>query len=194
MKAVILLSPGIDSPVAAYLMKRQGLELVGLNFFTNSHKAVDKIVKKLGIRKVYCIGHKNILNEISQKTNPRYTCILCKRFMYRIAEKIAKKEKAMFIITGENLGQVASQTLDNLAVLDNVTKMPILRPLLCFDKNETIKIAKQVGTYELSENRKCLFVPRHPATKAKLKIIKQEESKLNIIRIIDGALLNHNFK
>ena len=86
---------------------------------------------------------------------------------------------------GENLGQVASQTLDNLAVLDNAVKIPVLRPLLCFDKNETIKIAKEIKTYELSENKKCLFVPRHPATKAKIEIIKKEESKLDVKNIIN---------
>lgn len=194
MKAVILLSPGIDSPVAAHMMKEKGLELIGLNFFIGDHKAVDKIAQKLEINKVYHISHKEILTEIKNNTNPKYACILCKRMMYRIAEALAKKEKAEFIVTGENLGQVASQTLDNLTVLDNAINMPILRPLLCFDKNETIKIAKQIGTYELSENKKCLFVPRHPATKARLEIVEKEELKLNIIKIINEALLNHNFK
>ncbi len=100
--------------------------------------------------------------------------------MYRIAEKLAENEKVKFIITGENLGQVASQTLDNLAVLDNAINLPILRPLLCFDKNEIIDIAKSINTYELSENKKCQFVPRHPSTKAKLEIIEREELKLDI--------------
>jgi len=185
MKAIILLSPGIDSPVAAHLMQKQGLELIGLNFFMDNHNAVDKIAKKLGISKIYHIHHKKILDEIKQKTNPKYTCLLCKRVMYRIAEKLAKKENAKFIITGENLGQVASQTLDNLAVLDNVINMPILRPLLCFDKNEIIDIAKNINTYELSENKKCLFVPRHPSTKAKLEIIEKEESKLDLNKILN---------
>ena len=187
MKAVILLSPGIDSPVAAHLMKEKGLNLIGLNFFIGNHKAVDKIAEKLGIEKVFCISHKEILSEIKNNTNPKYACLLCKRVMYRIAEALAKKEKAEFIVTGENLGQVASQTLDNLAVLDNAINMPILRPLLCFDKNETIKIAKQIGTYELSENKKCLFVPRHPATKARLEIVEKEESKLDVKKIINEA-------
>ena len=187
MKAVILLSPGIDSPVAAHLMKEKGLNLIGLNFFIGNHKAVDKIAEKLGIEKVFCISHKEILSEIKNNTNPKYACLLCKRVMYRIAEALAKKEKAEFIVTGENLGQVASQTLDNLAVFDNAINMPILRPLLCFDKNETIKIAKQIGTYELSENKKCLFVPRHPATKARLEIVEKEESKLDVKKIINEA-------
>lgn len=185
MKAVILISPGIDSPVAAHMMKEKGINLIGLNFFMNNHKAVDKIAKKLGISNIHYINHKEILNEIKQKTNPKYTCLLCKRIMYKIAEKLAKKENAEFIITGENLGQVASQTLDNLAVLDEAIKTNVLRPLLCFDKNETIKIAKQIGTYELSENKKCLFVPRHPSTKAKLNIIKKEESKIDVKNILN---------
>ncbi|MBU1204540.1 MAG: hypothetical protein KKA61_00445 [Nanoarchaeota archaeon] len=185
MKAIILLSPGIDSPVAAHMMKKKGLELIGLNFFINNHNAVDKIAKKLGISNIHHISHKEILTEIKNKTNPKYTCLLCKRMMYRIAEKLAKKQNAKFIITGENLGQVASQTLDNLAVLDNAVKIPILRPLLCFDKNEIIDIAKNIKTYGLSENKKCLFVPRHPSTKAKLEIIKKEESKLDLNKILN---------
>jgi len=184
MKAIILLSPGIDSPVAAHMMKEKGISLVGLNFFTTNHKAVDKIAKKLGISNIHYISHKEILTQIKNNINQKYTCIICKRIMYRIAEKIAKKQNAKFIITGDNLGQVASQTLDNLAVLDNVIKTPILRPLLCFDKNEIIDIAKNINTYELSENKKCLFVPRHPSTKAKLEIIEKEESKLDLNNIL----------
>ncbi len=186
MKAVILLSPGIDSPVAAHLMKEKGLELIGLNFFMDNHNAVDKIAKKLGIKKVHYISHKEILTQIKNNTNPKYTCLLCKRMMYRIAENLAKKENAKFIVTGENLGQVASQTLDNLAVLDNAVNTPILRPLLCFDKNEIIDIAKNISTYGLSENKKCLFVPRHPSTKAKLEIIEKEEPELDIKSIINS--------
>jgi len=186
MKVIILLSPGIDSPVAAHLMQKQGLELIGLNFFINNHKAVDKIAKKLGISNIHYISHKEILTQIKNNINPKYTCIICKRIMYKIAEKLAKKENAKFIITGDNLGQVASQTLDNLAVLDNAINLPILRPLLCFDKNEIIKIAKSINTYELSENKKCQFVPRHPSTKAKLEIIEKEELKLDIKSIINS--------
>ncbi len=185
MKVIILLSPGLDSPVAAHMMKDKGLEIIGLNFFMDNHNAVDKIAKKLGISNIHYISHKEILTEIKNKTNPKYTCLLCKRVMYRIAEKLAKKENAKFIVTGENLGQVASQTLDNLAVLDNAINMPILRPLLCFDKNEIIDIAKNINTYELSENKKCLFVPRHPSTKAKLEIIEKEESKLDLNKILN---------
>ena len=190
MKAIILLSQGIDSPVAAYLMQKQGLKLIGLNFFINNHRAVDKIAKKLEISNVHYISHKEILTKINNNINPKYTCIICKRIMYRIAENIAKKENAKFIITGENLGQVASQTLDNLAVLDNAVKIPVLRPLLCFDKNEIVKIAKEIKTHDLSENKKCPFVPRHPSTRAKLEVIKKEESKLDVKNIIN----NHNFK
>ncbi len=109
MKAIILLSSGIDSPVAAYLMQKQGLELIGLNFVLEKSKNIEKILKKLGIKKVYYINHKEILTQIKNNTNPKYTCILCKRVMYRIAEKLAKKQNAKFIITGENLGQVASK-------------------------------------------------------------------------------------
>ena len=112
--------------------------------------------------------------------------------MYRIAEKIAQKEKCDFLITGENLGQVASQTLDNLKVLDDATKMIVLRPLLCNDKNDTIKIAKQIGTYDISIEHKdgCPFVPRKPLTKAKLEKVKAQEEKLNIQKMVDDSIKN----
>ncbi|MDD5087094.1 MAG: hypothetical protein PHV16_05065 [Candidatus Nanoarchaeia archaeon] len=181
MKAIILLSHGIDSPVAAYLMQKKGLELIGVNFFTTSYKDVEIIAKKLGIKKIHYIDHKNILSEIKNNTHPKYTCILCKRMMYRIAEKIAEKENAKFIVTGENLGQVASQTLDNLAVLEEAVEIPVLRPLLCLDKEEIVNIAKEIETYNLAKNVKCPFVPKRPATKADLKTIKREEMKLKVI-------------
>ncbi len=184
MKAVILLSYGIDSPVAAYLMQEKVLELIGVNFFTTDHKDIEIIAKKIGIKKVHYIDHKNILSQIKNNTHPKYTCILCKRMMYRIAEKIAEKENAKFIVTGENLGQVASQTLDNLAVLEEAVEIPVLRPLLCLDKEEIVSIAKEIETYNLAKNIKCPFVPTRPVTKADLIKTKQQETKINIKKLI----------
>ncbi len=186
MKAVALISTGIDSPVAAYIMKKKGLEIIGLNLSSGDETAVKHICKKIGIKKLYTAFHTPILKEIKEKTDQDLICVLCKRMMYRIAEKIAKKEKASFIITGENLGQVASQTLDNLAVLSQATSLEILRPLLCFDKNEIIAIAKKIKTYELAQNIRCPFVPKHPATKASLERVQKQESKINIETAADA--------
>jgi thiamine biosynthesis protein ThiI len=104
--------------------------------------------------------------------------------MYRIAEKIAEKENAKFIVTGENLGQVASQTLDNLAVLEEAVDIPVLRPLLCLDKEEIVNIAKEIRTYSLAKNIKCPFVPGRPATKAALKKTREEELKIDTKNLI----------
>ena len=114
--------------------------------------------------------------------------------MYRIAEVIAKKNNIQYLITGENLAQVASQTLTNMAVLNQAVKIKILRPLLGFDKNETIKIAREIDTFDISSQKSagCPFVPKHPATKAQLKVVEQEESKLNLKEIIKNNL--DNFK
>ena len=112
--------------------------------------------------------------------------------MYRIAEKIAEKEDADFIITGENLGQVASQTLDNLAANRKAVKTEIVRPLLSWDKQETMNLAKEIGTYEISIEKapSCPFVPKHPATKAKLDDVLYEEKRIDIKKLIKQAISN----
>ena len=203
MRGLLLISSGIDSPVAGYLMIKKGVEIIAVHFNNlkeeddKSLRTTKRLVKKLSQIankriKLYIIqNHKN-QRQIMDNTNRRFQCVLCKRLMYRIAERIAKKEKCDFLITGENLGQVASQTLDNLRVLDYATKMIVLRPLLCNDKNDTIKIARQIGTYEISiEHRDtCAFVPKRPLTKAKLERVRMQEERLNIQRMIDDSIRN----
>ncbi len=119
-------------------------------------------------------------------------CVLCKRFMLRIAEQIAQKEKAKAIVTGDNLGQVASQTLDNLAIVSEAAGILILRPLLCFDKEDIIKKAKEIGSYEISilpSEMYCFSVlPKHPATKAQLVEVKKEEAKINLEASVDKTI------
>ena len=140
--------------------------------------------------KLYIIKHGFIDQaEIIKKCERRYTCVLCRRMMFRIASAIAKIEKADFLITGENLGQVASQTLDNLVVVTDVVKIPILRPLLTYDKQEIMDLAKEIGTYDLSilPSNNCSAVPNKPATSAKLDKILEEEKKINIKNLIDKA-------
>ncbi|MDI6738018.1 MAG: hypothetical protein QME12_05910 [Nanoarchaeota archaeon] len=130
--------------------------------------------------KMYIVNHGNNQQEIMKKTTSRYRCVLCKRLMFRIAEKIAVNEKADFIITGDNLGQVASQTLQNMAVIESVIKILVLRPVLCNDKVETIKIAKEIGTYDISIQASscCGALPDNPVTKAKRDNVEREEGKL----------------
>ncbi|MGM5482453.1 MAG: hypothetical protein ACQESF_03245 [Nanobdellota archaeon] len=184
MKGIVLLSSGIDSPVAAYLINSKGVELLFLNLSLS--KNLNKNVHEL----------KNIISEDAQlvqkdfspklgeisKLNSKYTCLLCKRAMLKEAEKLAKKNSADFIVTGDNLGQVASQTLENLEVVDSAVDIPVLRPLLCMDKQEIIDIARKIGTYETSikENKTCPFLPSAPVTKAKLNFVKKQENYLNI--------------
>ena len=193
MKGLLLLSGGIDSPVAGHLMKKKGVELLAVHFslepFTDNSPEIKSIelAKKIGIKKLYVIKQGDAHSEIVEKCEHKYYYILGRRLMWRIAEKIAEKEKCDFLVTGENLGQVGSQTLDNMAVTDNAVKMKILRPILCNDKSETIDIAKQIGTYELSSGPEmcCVLGPRHPATKSTVGIIEEQEKKLDIKRLIN---------
>ena len=182
MKVLSLLSTGIDSPVTTHLVSKK-FTVHALHFkASNNIEKVKTLCKKLKIKKLYLINHNKILKQITDKCNNRYTCVLCKRIMYKIAEQIAKKQDYKYLVTGENLGQVCSQTLENLANLDKAVKIKVLRPLLCKDKQEIIDIAKKIGTYDISiiNQSRCKFVPKHPTTKSNLKIIEQEEQKLNL--------------
>ena len=154
MKGLLLLSSGIDSPVAGKLMIDKGVEVVALHFVfhhdEHEEKKVFDLAKKVNVKELFFAELRNAHDAYSEKCNPRYTCIFCKRMMLRIAEKLAEREKCDFLITGENMGQVASQTLDNMAVIQQAVKIKVLQPLLGFDKNDTIKIARKFETYEMS--------------------------------------------
>jgi len=201
MKGIVLLSDGIDSPVASYLMLKKNVDLVFVNVSNSKNNTKEEKIKKLisvlskkfsKELKVYFINYYDVQKEFSENCTRRFQCILCKRTMYRMAEKIAQKENADFLVTGENLGQVASQTLKNMIVLSKAVKIPVIRPLLCFEKNDSIKIAKEIGTYEISiQNASdCPFVPSNPATRAKIEIIEREEKKLDIEKLIGNAIEN----
>jgi len=199
MKGISLLSDGIDSPVASYLMLKKEMELVFVNFRNSKSKEGEERVKRLlkilaekfnKELKIYFIDIEAAQKEFAKNCNRRFQCIFCKRIMYRIAESIAEKEKADFLVSGDNLGQVASQTLQNMYVLSKAVKINILRPLLCFEKNESVNIAKQIGTYETSiENKaKCPFVPSNPSTRAKLEVIEKEEKRVDMETLIKEAI------
>ncbi|MCK4589756.1 MAG: 7-cyano-7-deazaguanine synthase [Nanoarchaeota archaeon] len=190
MKALLLLSSGIDSPVAGYLMIRQGYSIFGIHFEHSGDKKnlakVKKLAKKIGIKKLFLVNNLKNQEMIAEKCNRRYQCLICKRLMYRIGEAIAIREGIDVLITGENLAQVASQTLTNIQLLDKSVKIKVLRPLLGFDKTETMKIARAIGTYDISieKSAECVFVPKFPVTKGKLAVVEEEESKLDISKII----------
>ncbi|MBD3313815.1 hypothetical protein GF345_05215 [Candidatus Woesearchaeota archaeon] len=196
-KAIALLSSGIDSPVAAQIMKEKGLEIIGLHMdsrpFTDSRQIskTKRLCSKLGIKKLYIARHGLAMSEIIRNINRRFTCIVCRRLMFRTAERLAEKEKADFIITGENLGQVASQTLDNLAINDRATGMIILRPLLCYDKQEIVNMAKEIGTYEISIEPPgcCRLVPKNPATKSTIEQIEKEEARAGVSNLVDNIVI-----
>jgi thiamine biosynthesis protein ThiI len=191
MKAIVLFSSGIDSPVAAHLASKKGLELIGLNFYnavlTNDYK--NKILalgKLVGISKIYFADHSISHKNYRENCNPRFQCIFCKRIMMRVASEICEKENANFIITGDNIGQVATQTIPNLEVISSVTDKKILRPILTFDKNDAVDIAKEIGTYNINLEFKggCPFLPDKPATTSNKKKIEFEENKIDVNSLI----------
>ncbi len=195
-KAILLLSGGIDSPVAAHLMQKQGLGLAALHFYNRHLGDIDTVAKcralceKLGIARLYLIPFDEQQAEIVRKCTHRYYYILQRRLMWRIAEKLAEREGAAFLVTGDNLAQVASQTLSNMTTIQRAVKIPILRPLLCNDKVETIKLAKEIGTYDLSTGPEvcCLLGPKHPATGSDPAVIEAEERKVDVAQLVNVSL------
>ncbi len=208
-KVVCLISGGIDSPVAAWLMMKRGCVIIPLfAFFCKGDKSdlkrfkeVVKELKKWHIgKKMRIFLFKHELNLVQfRKKFYKYTCILCKRMMYRVANELAKKIGAKAIVTGESLAQVASQTLDNLMVIDQASELPVFRPLIGADKIESIELAKKIGTYEKScipvkygcgKLEGCWARPRKPATKANLKKIIEFEKELDVEKLLKLSLLS----
>lgn len=195
MKALLLLSGGIDSPVAGHLMGGK-LDIVPV-YFDNSPYADETTKKrtmdaarKLGFKTLWIVPNGKNLTEFSKKCEAKYTCLFCKRMMYRIAEKLAKRIGAEVLVTGESLAQVASQTSWNLLVLDDAVSMPVIRPLIGFDKNEAIEISRRAGLFETSVRPVmcCTAVPNKPSTRADLQKIKREEKKVNISKMVKDSL------
>ncbi|PIP17760.1 MAG: tRNA 4-thiouridine(8) synthase ThiI [Parcubacteria group bacterium CG23_combo_of_CG06-09_8_20_14_all_35_9] len=203
-RAICLLSGGIDSSVAAYKIMKRGVEVIFVHFesFPQTPKASQEKVRDLVKildeyqfhSKLYFVPFLKIQKEIAISTLVQYRIILYRRMMFRIAEEVAQKEKSLALITGESVGQVASQTLDNISAISEVAKIPILRPLIGEDKQEIIERAKAIGTYDISilpfEDCCSLFVPKHPTTKANIDLVKNEEKKLKIKTLIREALKN----
>jgi thiamine biosynthesis protein ThiI len=201
-KLVGLFSGGIDSPVGLWLVMKRGSPVV-LVYFDISPFADEKTTERamkvaeqlfgwaVGFpRKVYVVSHGENLKHIME-TNRKYSCLLCKRMMYRVAERLAEQFRAEGIVTGEAIGEQASQTLTNLRVLDSAAKKyPIHRPLLGFDKAETEAVARKIGTYRFSSEKagECTAVPYQPSTKAKLEDVIKAEEKLDIEAMVERSL------
>jgi len=201
-KALALLSGGIDSPVAAYFALKRGVEVDFLHFhslpFTGkeSLEKVNQLAKILekfqGKGRIFFSPFAQIQKEIMVKTPEKFRVVLYRRMMMRIAQNLAEKENYSALITGDAIGQVASQTLENIHAVSEVSKIPILRPLIGFDKEEIIAIAKKIGTFEISilPHDDCCtrFVPKHPETKSKISEIKEVEKNLNIKKMLAKSL------
>ncbi len=200
-KGLVLLSGGIDSPVAAFLMAKRGMLIEAVHFHSypyTSKRAQEKVEELAGIVAGYCGRFKmhvvNLLpiqEEIVKNCNEEETTILVRRFMMRIAEKIALQTKCMMLITGENLGQVASQTAEALVVTDASVNLPVMRPLIALDKVDIIDKAREIGTYETSiepyEDCCTVFLPKHPLTKPKLEKILKSEENLDVEKLVNQA-------
>jgi len=201
-KVVLLISGGIDSPVAGWLAAKRGVELVGLHFHSfpfTSERSRQKVVdlcqvlqSYTGPFRLYINYFTEIQTAIRQNCPPEYYITIMRRMMFRLAGEIAAREGALAVVTGENLGQVASQTLESMLTINKVLDLPVLRPLITMDKQEIIGYAKDIGTYDLSilpyEDCCTLFVPEHPATRPKPERAAYYEENLDLDGLIRRSL------
>ena len=201
-KAMLLLSGGIDSPVAGHMIAKRGVAIEAVNFFSfpyTSERAKEKVIELARIIsrytskiRLYIVPFTDIQLEIRDKCPEEHMTLIMRRFMMRISEKIARKAGAKALVTGESVGQVASQTLAALDVTNAVTDMPILQPLIGMDKIEVIRRAEEIGTYETSilpyEDCCTVFTPKHPTINPKRATIERTESVLDIEALEAAAL------
>ena len=201
-KGLVLLSGGIDSPVATFLMAHRGMMIEAVHFHSypyTSERAYEKVKDLAKLLTTYCgkikmtsINLLPIQEQIVMNCPEEETTILVRRFMMKIAERVAKKSECQMLITGESLGQVASQTSDSIVVTDAAVSMPVMRPLIAMDKTQIIDIAREIGTFDISiqpfEDCCTVFLPKHPVTKPKLSKILESESKLDCEALIEAAL------
>jgi thiamine biosynthesis protein ThiI len=193
LRGVALVSGGIDSPVAAYLMGRQGVELVLVHFDNRPFTSDQEVEKAIALmRKIdeavarkskkLLVPHGKAQTEFARCCRRNMECVLCRRMMLRVSERVARRHGGDFLVTGESLGQVASQTLANIAVEDRATSLPVLRPLIGYDKVEIENIGKRIGTYELSTlpGLCCTIAPKKPSTYSQLAIATAEEQKVDL--------------
>ncbi len=201
-KAMLLISGGIDSPVAGYMIAKRGVQLDAVHFYSypyTSERARDKVIEltKLvsryaGMIHLYLVPFTDIQMTIYDKCPSTETTVLMRRLMMKIAERIAKDTGSQALITGESIGQVASQTIESLCVTDDAVSMPVFRPLIGFDKEEIVEKAQKIGTFETSilpyEDCCTVFVPKHPVTKPKVDKLRESEALVDFEPLICKAI------
>jgi thiamine biosynthesis protein ThiI len=203
-KASLLLSGGIDSPVAGWMIAKRGVELEAVYFHSypyTSDRAKDKVIKLAGKIAEWCMGltlhivpFTEIQLEINEKCPQEYLTIIMRRYMMKIAERIAEKSGSLALVTGEAIGQVASQTMESMLVTNDAVTLPVYRPLIGMDKNEVIEIARKIDTFDTSilpyEDCCTIFVAKHPVTKPSLLKTLEYEKVLDEENLINNALFS----
>ena len=201
-KACLLLSGGIDSPVAGFMIAKRGVELCCVHYHSfpyTSERAKEKVLELARILSEYCgkmrvyiVPFTEIQMQIHEKCPENFTTLIMRRYMMRIAEILARKDGAQALITGESIGQVASQTMEALVCTDEVVSMPVFRPCVGMDKSEIIERAERIGTMETSslpyEDCCTVFTPKHPATHPRKELVRRAEEKLDSQALIDAAI------
>ena len=201
-RAVALLSGGLDSPVACYMMAKRGLALELVHFFSypyTSEEAKDKVLELARLISPYCgrmtvniVPFTKIQEDLRRNCPEPYFTLAMRRYMMRISEMVARRVGANALVTGESLGQVASQTMDALAVSGDVTDLPILRPVIGMDKEEIVRIARHIGTFETSilpyEDCCTVFTPRHPKTRPHVEEVREMEQALDVEGLVRRAM------
>lgn len=203
-RGLLMISGGIDSPVAGYLCLKKGIDLTAIHFASppyTSDMALQKVIDLLQELSKYTLKEEinllvvpftKIQTAIHQKADSAYIVTLMRRQMYKIADMVARKENISVLINGESIGQVASQTLESMAVINEVTNMPIIRPLATYDKTEIMEIARKINTYDISirpyEDCCTVFVPEHPVIKPRLKNVLVQEEKCNLEALLPEAV------
>ena len=200
--AVTLLSGGIDSPVSTYMVAKRGVRLIPVHFFSfpyTSQQAKEKVIELTKLLTAWCgkmtlevVPFTHIQEEIRDKCPEEYFTLIMRRFMMRIAERIALSNGAKAIVTGENLGQVASQTMEAMASTQAVLSLPVLQPLIGLDKEEIVQLSRRIGTFDTSilpyEDCCTVFTPRHPRTRPTVAEVEAAESALDVDALVEEAL------
>lgn len=203
-KGMLMLSGGIDSPVAGYLALKRGVRIDAVYFEAIPHTSLEarnkvielsrKLCQYTDTIKLHIVPFTNIQEAIYKECNPEYCITIMRRMMYRIMERLAKRNKGLVIINGESIGQVASQTLTSMSVINAITNMPVIRPVACLDKLEIIDLAKKIDTYDISilpyEDCCTVFVPKHPVINPNLKECLLNEEKFDYEQMIEDTV-NH---
>lgn len=203
-KAALLVSGGIDSPVAGYMMAKRAIELISIHFasppYTSKraeqkvHSLLMKVAEFCGKIKLYVVPFTKVQEEIQKSCPENYYTLIMRRFMMKISETIAKENRCEALITGESVGQVASQTLSALAVTDAIVSMPVFRPLIGLDKTEIVKISRDIETFDISvlpfEDCCTVFTPKHPKTRPHLSEVENIEKNLNYDLLCENAIKN----